>query len=108
MTEPKPCLTVRLRHNNPRTSVLDRCDPSSPVTMTIVSTGPYEEHPEDKTIDQGFDGKGAWGRTWWRIVERDGQKLYLSTVSNFGNDVIRTEGGDCRPGQFLRIETELT
>lgn len=96
MTEPKPVLTARMQ-----VDTANRC-------ARMTSFGPYQEHPEDVTIDQGFDGNGPLGRTWWRIVERNGKKLYLSTVSNSKDNAITTEDGHvCRPGQFLRIETEL-
>jgi hypothetical protein len=97
--EPKPCLTMRTH-------------PDADDVQVVIISGPYpyEEHPEDKTIDSGFDSNGPCGHTWWRIVERGRQKFYLSTVRNTGAKVLVTEDGHhvCRPGQFLQIETDVT
>ena len=97
--EPRPCLTMRVS--------VSRQDLSA--TATFNGLFPYKEHPEDKTIDSGFDPNGPCGDTWWRIVEREGRKFYLSTVRNNGDKVFVTEDGRhvCRPGQYLRLENDL-
>ena len=96
--EPKPCLTMRVKVSEQMRSATFSGGPR-----------PYQEHPEDKTIDSGFDPNGPAGHTWWRIVEREGLKFYLSTIMNRGDKVLATKDGHhvCRPGQYLQLETEL-
>ena len=68
----------------------------------------------DELIDEGYDPRGVVGPTYWRIVRRGGELLYLSTVSIPRDGVINGWGREglayCDPltgMAVIRIETFL-